>query len=490
MSELSLGRLKELFRLTSIYSIGKIGVAVIGFALYPVYTQYLTPAQFGIIGLAVLVGSGSRHLFSLGTRAAAFNFYHRYEGEDREVFYTTLFVFITALSLGWLLVLEAVGPVLFQILFEEQLYDPYIRIVLLATALTATFHLIPKQRFRAAERAQLFVGMDLATTLTRHSIGLVAVIILSFGVTGYLLGQLAGAALVGLAGLVVIGRRMTPRLSAAMLRETLVYSLPMFPHFYSHFVISMADRVLLSQFSTLEAVGIYTIGYTLASALRMFISAANSAIMPEFARANEDDTAFDRLADTSTYYLLFAAVVTVGFSLFMPMFINSFFSEEYHGAISILPWLALGFFSVALYLVPMNVLSQTQRETRIVPILTIAAAASNIGLNLLLIPPLGIVGAAISTLGAYLLLATLVFLVSQRYHAVEYQYRRVGMVVASMVTIVGAEIALPRIPITYDILVRTVLLVLFFLILTGVGFWTDEERQIVRQVVADAYSRL
>jgi len=490
MSNLSLDRLKELFRLTSVYSVGKIGGAAIGFALYPVYTRYLTPAQFGIVGLATLVGSGSRHLFSLGTHAAAFNFYHRYEGEEREVFYTTLFVFICVLSVGWLLVFEAVGPELVRFLFDEQLYDPYIRIVLLATALIAMFQLIPKQRFRAAERAQLFAGMDIGNTISRHAVGLVAVIGLSLGVTGYLLGQLAGAALIGAVGLVVLGRRMTLRLSLPMLQETLAYSLPLFPHFYSHFVISMADRVLLARLTTLEAVGIYTIGYTLANALYMLVTSANSAIMPEFARASEDDSAFERLAGTATYYLLFAATAAAGFSLLMPVFIDLFFPENYQETISILPWLALAFFSVAMYYVPMNVLSQTQRKTRIVPVLTVVSAGTNIGLNFLLIPPLGIVGAALSTLGAYLLLAALVFAFSQRIQPVEYQYRRTAIILGALVVVVGTAAVMPPLPLLPDILARVGAFALFFIVLSGAGFWTEQERRIARGVMDEIRSRL
>ncbi len=39
---LEIDRLKNLLRLTSIYSVGKIGAAAIGFALYPIYTQFIT----------------------------------------------------------------------------------------------------------------------------------------------------------------------------------------------------------------------------------------------------------------------------------------------------------------------------------------------------------------------------------------------------------------------------------------------------------------
>lgn len=487
---LTTDRIKELFRLSSIYTVGKLAPAVIGFLLYPIYTRFLTPAQFGIIGLALLVGGGSKYIFSLGTNAAAFNFYHRYKGTEREEFYTTLFAFILTVSVGWLIVFEAIGPRLFRLLLDQDLYDPYFRIILLATAITTTFHLIPRQRFRAAEQAKWFVAMDFGRGITNHAVTLLMVITLSLGVTGYLLGSLAASILVGLGGFVAISRWAVPHLSVSKLRGALAYSVPLFPHFYSHFIISMADRVLLARLGTLDAVGIYTIGYTLANSLYMVVTSGNSAIMPEFARAGDDEIAFDRLATTTTYYLLFAAIATVGFSLFMPVFVRLFFPASYQNAVSILPWLAVAFFSVALYNVPMNVLSQTQRETNIVPLLTVTAAGANIGLNFILIPPLGIVGAAISTLGAYFLLALLVFGISQRINPVRYKYTRTATIVIAMVAIISFGIGLPTFSPIVDILSRVAGFGLFFLLLTGVGFWNADEKAMFQQALVDVRSRL
>lgn len=483
-------RLKNLFRLTSIYSAGKIGVAIIGFALYPVYTQYLTPADFGIIGLALLVGSGANHLFTIGLNAAAFNFYHRYEGMEREEFYTTIFAFILVLSISWLVLFEMFGPWFFELLLGVDIYDPYLRIILLATAITAVLHAVPKQRFRAAEEATRFVTMDSGKRLVDYAVKLILVVALSFGVTGYLLGNLVGAVIVGIGGLAVVLRRFTPRFSAEKLREALIYSVPLFPHFYSHFIISMADRVLLTRLGSLGAVGVYTIGYSLAGALHMVVTSANSAIMPEFARAGGNQDAFERLPATATYYLLFSATVTMGMVLFLPPFIRAFLPVSYHDAISLIPWLGMAFFAVALYYVPMNVLSQTQRSTRIVPLLTIFAASVNIGLNLLLIPRYGIVGAAVSTLAAYLVLAVAVFVYSQHINRVPYEFRRTGIVVGVLLLSIVGEMAPPRLTLSLDVALRLTIFIGFFILVTSAGFWKTEEKETIREVVKRVRSRI
>jgi O-antigen/teichoic acid export membrane protein len=345
----------------------------------------------------------------------------------------------------------------------------------------ATFKTIPEQRLKAAENATGAVVLRSGKTVVDHATRLVAVVGLSMGVVGYLLGSLVAAVAIGAVGTAYLLRRALMAFSVEKMRAALTYSLPMFPHFYSHFVISMADRVLLSRLGTLGAVGVYTLGYSLARVLQMLVTSANNAIMPEFAAASGDDEAFGRLADIATYYLLLAAVVAVGFSLFMPVALELFFPAAYQDAARILPWLAVGFFCLSLYYVPMNVLSQTQRETRYVPILTIVAAVSNIGLNYLLIPEYGITGAAVSTLVAYLLLAIMVFVLSQRFRPVAYEYRRVGIVVVALVAVVGMLPVVPEVGVVLGVLVRVALLGLFAAIVTGLGFWTPEEKAAARR---------
>lgn len=475
--------IKNLSRLTSIYTLGKILPAILGFALYPVFTRYLSPAEFGIIGLAILVGSGAKPLFSLGTDAAAFNFYHRYDGSDREEFYTTLALFISVVSVGWILVFEVFGAELFRLLLGEDIYDPYLRIVLLSIALTVSFQLVPKQRFKASEQAKWLVSMDLGQSVVNQGVSLFAVIILSLGAVGYLYGSLLSSVATGVVGLVFLLRWSIPTVSMEKLRTALVYSIPMFPHLYSHFVISMADRLLLAHLGSLTAVGVYTIGYTLASAIPMVIRSAGNAIMPEFARASDDGEAFERLSPTATYFLLFAAVVTIGFSLFMPLFVRLLFPADYQSAIDVLPWLALAFFSIGLYYVPMGVLGHTQRNTKPVPILTFTAAVVNVGLNYVLIPRFGIVGAAVSTLAAYVLLATMVFLVSQRAEPVAYQYRRVGLLTGSMVTVIVLGMWLPMFGFGVDLVARISSFLSFFALLTVLGFWEEEEKAITKELL-------
>ncbi len=471
-------RIKELGRLASIYTIGNVLVSFLGFVLYPIYTQYLTPSQFGIIGLAILVSGGVQHVFSLGTRGAAFNFYHRYEGRDRKELYTSLFVFTLLFGSLVVILMEVIGPGLFRWLLGEDLYHPYLRIAIYSSAVIAIFKTIPEQKLKAAENARGAVLLDIGQGVVNHTATLIGIVVLSLGAVGYLLGTLLGAVAVGVVGTVYLLRTSVRSVSLSKIKASLVYSLPLFPHHYSHFIISMADRVLLSQLATLSAVGVYTLGYALSKALQIAISAGNNAIMPEFAAASGDNEAYERLPGVATYYVLAAGLFSVGFSLFMPIMVELLFPRSYSNAISIIPWLAASFFCLALYYVPMNVLAQTQRETKYVPLLTAIAAVSNLILNYFLIPIYGIVGAAASTFAAYLLLAFTVFIISQRIRSINYEYKRLGAVIIALLVVIPVGTIIPDESVS-GIVVRSILLGLFGFIILGLGFLSDGEKAIL-----------
>jgi O-antigen/teichoic acid export membrane protein len=468
---------------TEIYTAGNLGIKIIGFLLYPVYATVLTPAEFGIVGLALLVSSGSKRLFTLGTDAAAFNFYHRYDDEDRAEFYGTLFFFIVAVSLGLVFVFERVGPELSVLLFGRDLYDPYLRVAVAATALSAMFQTIPLQRFRAMERADLYTALNAGNNLISHGASLVGVLLLSLGALGYILGNLAASVVLGLAGAWVVLRNIQLSFSTKKLKTGMLYSLPLFPHFYSHFLISMSDRAILSQYSSLNIVGVYTIAYSLAGALQVVIQSGNSAILPEFARDADIKNSESELVQLSTYYILAAGFATIGFALITPTFVLLFFPNEYASAVSIFPILGLAFFFLALYNIPMNMLSQRDRKTRFIPIATLTAAGLNLGLNLLFIPAYVIWAAALSTLSSYALLFVQIFLFAQYETKIDYQYRRIAIVLTVTFAFVTIDSLLGYSTSFSSIGADVFLLIAFAPLLWVAGFWKEKEKRAMRRFI-------
>ena len=111
--------------------------------------------------------------------------------------------------------------------------------------------------------------------------------------------------------------------------------------------------------------------------------------------------------------------------------------------------------------------------------MTGAAAAPNIGLNFALIPPYGQIGAAISTLAAYVLMFLGMTWNAQRLYPVPYQWRRLVTIVAVAVglTVLGKALHVPW-PIALALVVA------YPIVLAVLGFYLPAERRRLRRLVA------
>jgi O-antigen/teichoic acid export membrane protein len=108
-------------------------------------------------------------------------------------------------------------------------------------------------------------------------------------------------------------------------------------------------------------------------------------------------------------------------------------------------------------------------------LITGAACVVNVGLNLLLIPPYGMIGAAIATIGAYAVLFVGMSWRAQRVYPVPYQWRRVA-------TAFGAAIALTIAGRLLDppLAGAIAIVAAYPLVLLPLGFYLPEERRRIR----------
>jgi peptidoglycan biosynthesis protein MviN/MurJ (putative lipid II flippase) len=100
----------------------------------------------------------------------------------------------------------------------------------------------------------------------------------------------------------------------------------------------------------------------------------------------------------------------------------------------------------------------------------------NIVVNLVLIPPLGIVGAGIALVASYLVVLVLMYVLTQRLFPVPYEWGRLGLLLGvTAATVAAGELLLP----THGIggfALRTLLWFAIPVILLAAGFLTREER--------------
>jgi len=236
-------------------------------------------------------------------------------------------------------------------------------------------------------------------------------------------------------------------------------------------------------FLPLSEVGVYSIGNTAATLVKFYSVAFSRAWSPfAFDTMRRDDASvlFGRMA---TYAFAVLVWVTLAVATFAGPAVVLLTPPAYHGAADIVPILALGIAlqSLALFLsTSLNI----SKQSRAFPMTTLLAAVVTVAGHLLLIPRLGLRGAAVAVFAGQLALSVAMLVVAQRAFRIEYETRRLAIL-----TVVGVGLfALANVmaPTTgaMGILLHLVAVGSFPVILLAVGFLHRREVAEVRAYIA------
>lgn len=420
--------LRKLVGASAVYGLGSVLVRGLAFLLLPLYTRYLSPAEYGIVALTVTCTVVLSLLYPLGLRGAVSRTY--YAGgtvEERKERVGTLWIAMVLFAGAMALMLDRLGPALAATLLPDVPFHPYLRLAVW-TAFLGVLGIIPLVLLQAQERPVAYVLVTLWTALTTTAVT-IWLVMRGDGAVGYLRGALIGAALAAVPYLLLTIRQIRPVLRMSALLPALAFGLPLVPHALAGWALEMSDRAILARLVPLDDVGIYSLGYQLGAAMGLLTTAFNAAWVPFLfgTLKDEGEAAHAKLARLVTYYAIALCFIGLGWSLLVKHAIVLIAGPEFRAAYQITPWVVGGYVFSGLYLIPTNLLFWRQ-QTKVIPLVTLAAGAVNIGLNLWLVPSFGAIAAAWSTLAAYAILLVLTWRSAERLHPFPYEYRRLGLI--------------------------------------------------------------
>ena len=161
--------------------------------------------------------------------------------------------------------------------------------------------------------------------------------------------------------------------------------------------------------------------------------------------------------------------------LFSRWIVRALAAPEFFGSYEAVGLIATAVTLYALYMVLVVILGRTGRTEFNFPA-TLAALVANVVLNLILVPPLGIVGAGLALVASYVVVLALMYVFTQRLFPVPYQWGRLARVVlTSAVLVAVGELLLPDSG-AVGLLGRIALFAAYPLALFASGFFTPAER--------------
>ena len=452
-----------------IYVVGNVLSRGLAFVLLPLYTRHLSPTDYGIVAVTLTIVSVLSVVLPLGLHGASARFYFATpDTAERRTTNGTIWM-ASIVSAGALaLLLDRFGSPLFEVLFPAVSFDPYVRLGIWA-AFLSVIGLVPLSILQAQERPQAYVLLSLFSSVATAATIVVLVVWRNEGAYGYLRGAVLGGLVAAGPIVVLTARTVSRRMRLQVLLAALAYGVPLVPHALAGWALELSDRAILARFVRLEEVGVYALGYQLGAAVGIVGSAFNSAWVPIFfGGLSRDDPAAEReLARLATYFIAAIFFGYLAWALLCQQVIGWALAPGYGEAYRITRLVVIAYALNALYILPVNVLFW-KRTTWQIPLITGAAGAVNVALNLILIPRFGVIAAAWNTIAGYLVLVVMAWFLAQRERRFPFEYGRLARIAAVAATLFGAGLAAAQLPKTAATVLQLGIVLLFPLVLMAV----------------------
>lgn len=264
---------------------------------------------------------------------------------------------------------------------------------------------------QAREDLRRFVLISSVSVIATVVSKLLFVVVFQMGVLGWVLSDLFSAVVSAVLAFAVV-RIPQVRLETHHIRYLLRFTLPLVPHSASLWALMYVSRPAMAAVSSLEQVGILSLGLNLAQLAGMVLVETNRAVLPRFSRETFPAPTHET-RDPVRWQLMASlgvpAVVGFGTVIAGPWI----FPSDYWPAFAITGILLIGQAAFGLYFIPMNYLTQTAGHSRYSALASGAGAAVILVLILLLGRRFGAAGVAYATSAGYLTMAAVALLLTR-----------------------------------------------------------------------------
>jgi len=403
--------LTQIARGAGIVFFGLILGKIIGF-FYTMIVARIGTEQFGLLNLGLSVVSLAATFSLLGFDSGILRYIPYYQGKnDKSRIKGTL---ISSLKICLLLSIffSAVTFIFASNIaisfFHNEKFIPILRIF----ALTIPFSVVTillLASFRAFRRVDYQVGLNEIAEKVIRLLTTFLLVYLGLGVMGATYSYLVSAFLVCILSIFILEKRVFPIFdrtikSAPHLRELANYSFPVMFAAIMVFLIVWTDTLMLGYFRTASEVGIYNAAHSTAALIFILPAGIISLFLPivmGFYSRKKYNQIKKFHKTVSRWIFFFNFPVFLVMAIFPSQIIRIIFGKEYAAAALPLVILVAGYILYSLTYTSTNILSMA-KKTKLILIITIILAGSNILLNFLLIPPYGVNGAAVATSVSYI----------------------------------------------------------------------------------------
>jgi O-antigen/teichoic acid export membrane protein len=475
-------KIKQLTKDTAIYGVSTIVGRFLTFLLVPFYTNIFPPDDYGVVANLYIFIAIFNIIYIFGMDAAYLKFASGKSSSSEKDNFSTPYLSVAFASILLSLIIILFKKSILSILEVPEEYSYliyYTSLILLIDALCV----IPFIKLRIERKAKRFAVYKIINILVNVFLNILLVLYFKFGIEAVFISNLAASALTLIIFLPEIFLNIKPVVNLSLLERLLKFGLPYLPAGLGSMLIQGIDRPILTKLTDLDTAGIYNANHKLGIFMMLVVNMFQYAWQPFFLQQSEEKDAKKVFSKVLTYFTFAASIILVVVSLFiddlvkMNIFGITLIGSAYWGGLSIVPIVLLGYLFNGIYVV-FTAGIYIKEKSIYVPMITLIGAIVSIVLNFLLIPVFGIMGCAFAALASYIVMASGLYFVTQKFYKIEYELTKVFSIFA-MIIIAGAAyywlISIEALNIFYKVII-----VIFFLIISSMIVFDKNELTALR----------
>lgn len=478
--------IKNTSKHTFIYSIGNIGIKLLGLVLIPFYTNevYLSHEDFGALALLEATMQVATGIMGMAMANGLQRWYwdKKYRAKQKSIFFTA-YSFLFAVLLPFLILSFIFTPHLSELIFSSKAFVFLLKLTVAAAALKV-INSLTLTLLKLKSKSILYATVQIASLLITFLVIIGGLVYKNMGLDAIWVGYLAGEIFVFAVLLVVVVNNITFKFEVKILKEMFNYGLPLMLTSVAGVILLTTDRYMLNSMAGLVDTGIYSLGSRLANTLKVVVTTSIiSALTPLLMQKIDDPNHQRHYSKIMTYSSFVFIMALLALSLFSLEILKVF-------AKSVIYWESAGIVAILSYSLLFGLMRSNAnmgliivKDTKSIGLLTLVTTLINIGLNYWFIPIWNIYGAALATFLSQFLFLGLTIHIAQKRYRINYEWWKLIVCVVLSGAFVAVGLAISDVEIVLRLVIKSVLFVSFPFILVLFGFYEKIEVETIKELV-------
>lgn len=413
--------LKLFIKDSAIYAIPSIISRGMSLFLVPLYTRVLSPSDYGSLDLLMVFAGIINLTIALEVSQGAARFYTEEKNHERKILYaSSAFWFTILVYLIFVIISFFFSNSLSYLILGKKNLSNVFEVGVVYICINGIFYLIQNQ-FRWELKSKEYAIVSIVTSIVTAVVSIWLAYFLKYGLAGLLLGMLSGSLVATILGILWLRNSFQFRFELTYLKNMLTFSSPLVLSGIAVWLSQYIDRIMIKHYLSIEQVGLFGVGYRIASVVGLVMIGFQGALTPLIYNNYTKDDTPEQIAKIFRLFTAASLTFFLMLTLFSIDILKIFTTLNYYNAKSVVIFLVPSLLFANMYIFAPGI--GISKKSHYFIWINIIGATINFLLNIFLIPLFGIMGASIATLIGYMSVFMMHMSISQKFYYVPHKWK-------------------------------------------------------------------